>query len=145
MVANAAHSLGMDVYGYDPYMSVKSAWGVSRHVKHAKSLWRSICELRLYYHSRPLTGDTKGMLNKAAFAQMKDGVRVLNFSRGGLVDSTDMKEALDAGKVAVYVTDFPDEAALDMPNCITIPTSARPRPSRRKTAQSWPRGRFPII
>lgn len=121
MVANAAHSLGMDVYGYDPYMSVKSAWGVSRHVKHAKSLGEIYANCDYITIHVPLSGDTKGMLNKAAFAQMKDGVRILNFSRGGLVDNDDMKEALDTGKVAVYVTDFPDEAALEMPNCITIP------------------------
>ena len=121
LVANSAHSLGMDVYGYDPYLSVDAAWGLSRAIHHATSVEQiySTCDY-ITVHV-PLTPDTKGSLNAEAFSMMPDGVRILNFSRGELVNNADMKEALASGKVAAYVVDFPCEEVLGMEGAIVLP------------------------
>ncbi len=121
LVANAAVALGMDVYGYDPYLSVDAAWKLSRHIHHAKSLDEIYAACDYITVHVPLVADTKGMLNEAAFASMKDGVRVLNFSRAGLVDSDAMLAALAAGKVAAYVVDFPTDEMLGVANVVAIP------------------------
>ena len=121
LVANAAVALGMDVYGYDPYLSVDAAWKLSRHIRHANTLDEIYAECDYITVHVPLVPDTKGMLNAAAFAAMKDGVRILNFSRAGLVDSDAMLAALAAGKVAAYVVDFPTDEMLDVPNVVAIP------------------------
>jgi len=121
LVANAAVALGMDVYGYDPYLSVDAAWKLSRHIHHAKSLDEIYAACDYITIHVPLVADTKGMLNEAAFAAMKDGVRVLNFSRAGLVDSDAMLAALAAGKVAAYVVDFPTDEMLGVANVVAIP------------------------
>ena len=121
LVANAAHSLGMEVYGYDPYLSVDAAWGLSRSIIHATSLDQIYANCDYITVHVPLLPDTKGMLNADAFAVMKDGVRVLNFARDGLVNSADMLAALESGKVAAYVVDFPTEEMLDVENVIAIP------------------------
>ncbi len=121
LVANAAVALGMDVYGYDPYLSVDAAWKLSRHIRHAATLDEIYAECDYITVHVPLVPDTKGMLNEAAFAAMKDGVRILNFSRAGLVDSDAMLAALKAGKVAAYVVDFPTEEMLDVENVVAIP------------------------
>lgn len=121
LVANAAHSLGMDVQGYDPYISVDAAWGLSRAVHRAASLEALISECDYITVHVPLLDETKGMFNKDKFSLMKKGVRLLNFSRGELVNNTDLKEAIEAGIVARYVTDFPTEDLLDVENIITIP------------------------
>ena len=121
LVANAAVALGMDVYGYDPYLSVDAAWKLSRHIHHANTLDEIYAECDYITVHVPLVADTKGMLNEAAFAAMKDGVRILNFSRAGLVDSDAMLAALAAGKVAAYVVDFPTDEMLDVPNVVAIP------------------------
>ena len=121
LVANAAVALGMDVYGYDPYLSVDAAWKLSRHIHHAATLDEIYAECDYITVHVPLVADTKGMLNEAAFAAMKDGVRILNLSRAGVVDSDAMLAALEAGKVATYVVDFPTDEMLDVKNVVAIP------------------------
>ena len=121
MVANTATHLGMSVYGYDPFITVASAWRLSRSVIHStsqKAVFENSDYITLHV---PFTADTKGMIGKEAFAQMKDGVRLLNFSRGELVNEDALEEALESGKVACYVTDFPNERVLKMKNVIAIP------------------------
>ncbi len=121
LVANAAVALGMDVYGYDPYLSVDAAWKLSRHIHHANTLDEIYANCDYITVHVPLVADTKGMFNEAAFAAMKDGVRILNFARAGLVDSPAMLAALAAGKVAAYVVDFPTDEMLNVPGVIAIP------------------------
>jgi D-3-phosphoglycerate dehydrogenase len=121
MVANDAEALGMEVSGFDPFISVESAWGLSRSVKKAVSLDNLISESDYITIHVPLDDKTKGLINKDKFALMKKNVRLLNFSRGGLVNNEDLKTALGEGTVAVYVTDFPDEELLDEPNVIPVP------------------------
>ncbi len=121
LVANAAVELGMDVYGYDPFLSVDAAWKLSREIRHANTLDEIYAECDYITVHVPLVADTKGMLNTAAFAAMKDGVRILNFSRAGLVDSDAMLAALEAGKVATYVVDFPTDEMLGVKNVVAIP------------------------
>ena len=121
MVANAAQALGMEVIGYDPYISVNAAWGLSRHIKHANTLEEIYAESDYITIHVPLVESTKHMLNQEAFSKMKSGVIVLNFSRDTLVNNDDMKAAISEGKVAKYVTDFPVEDVLNQENIITIP------------------------
>ncbi|MBE6022853.1 MAG: 3-phosphoglycerate dehydrogenase [Cellulosilyticum sp.] len=121
MVANAAQALGMEVIGYDPYISIDAAWGLSRNIKHATTLDEVYSEADYITVHVPLLESTKHMLNKEALDKMKDGVRVLNFARDTLVENNDMKAALATGKVAVYVTDFPVEDVLGNDQIITIP------------------------
>lgn len=121
LVANAAKSMGMDVYGYDPFLSVDAAWKLSRSIHHVQEL-DTIYQTCDYISVHvPLTPDTKGMLNAETFALMKDGVRILNFARADLVNSTDMLAALESGKVASYVVDFPTEEMLGVENVVAIP------------------------
>ncbi len=121
LVANAAVSLGMEVYGYDPYLSVDAAWRLSRAVHHANALDEIYTECDYISVHVPLTPDTKGMIGTDSIATMKDGVRILNFARAGLVDSDAMIAALAAGKVASYVVDFPTEEMLGVENVVAIP------------------------
>ena len=121
LVANAAVALGMEVYGYDPYLSVDAAWKLSRAIKHANTLDEIYAECDYISVHVPLMPATKGMLGRDAFAAMKDGVRILNFARDGLVDSTAMKDALASGKVACYVVDFPTADMLGVENVVAIP------------------------
>lgn len=121
MVANAAKSLGMTVLGYDPYISVDAAWNLSRsiiHVKDINELYKQSDYITLHL---PLTPDTKKMVGGEQMNMMKDGVRILNFSRNALVDNEAMLAALESGKVAKYVTDFPDASLLDVKNVVAIP------------------------
>lgn len=120
-VANAAAALGMEVYGYDPYISVNAAWMLSRDVKHITSVDSIYQECDFITIHVPLLDSTKGMLNKETFAMMKDGVVILNFARDVLVNDDDMAEALESGKVKKYVTDFPNSKAVHMKNTIVIP------------------------
>lgn len=120
-VANIAFRLGMQVYGYDPYVSVDAAWSLSRHIKHitnVEDIYRECDYITIHV---PALDSTKGMLNKDTFAMMKDGVRILNFSRDILVNDADIKEALASGKVGKYVTDFPNEAVAGLDNVIALP------------------------
>ena len=121
MVANVAHDLGMDVYGYDPYISIGSAWGLSRKIHKADTL-KEIFEVSDYITVHvPLNPSTKGSINAETISQMKYGVRILNLARGEIVDYADMDAALRSGKVAKYVTDFPSPEVLEMPNTVAIP------------------------
>ena len=120
-VANAATSLGLEVLGYDPYISVNSAWRLSRKIKHitdASEIYRECDYITLHI---PLTDDNKGMIGKNSIPQMKDGVVILNFARDLLVDDDEMEKALESGKVARYVTDFPNTKSAKMERAIVIP------------------------
>ena len=121
MVANLADAMGMKVLGYDPYISVDAAWGLSSAVKKSNDLKMMVAKCDYITMHLPLMDSTRGMMNEELLDQMEDGVRILNFSRNALVDNAAMKKALEAGKVACYVTDFPSEETLDMPNTVNIP------------------------
>ncbi len=121
LVANAAQALGMEVYGFDPFMSVDSAWKLSREIHHAASREEIYQTCDFITVHVPLNDDTRGMFNAETFAQMPDGVRILNFSRAELVNAADMKAALASGKVAKYVVDFPTDEVLDVENIIALP------------------------
>jgi D-3-phosphoglycerate dehydrogenase len=121
MVANLATSLGMKVLGYDPYISVDAAWGLSRSVKKSGDLKMMVSQCDYITMHLPLLDSTRGMVNDELLEVMPQGVRILNFARGALVDNAAMKKALESGKVACYVTDFPSEETLDMPNTVNIP------------------------
>ncbi|NLC76787.1 MAG: phosphoglycerate dehydrogenase [Clostridia bacterium] len=121
LVANAAIKLDMEVYGYDPYISVDGAWKLSKHVKHSTSLEEIYRECDFISLHTPLTEGTKGMINGDALAQMKDGVKILNFARDLLVNDDDLLEALQKGKVGCYVTDFPNPKVSGVGGVISIP------------------------
>lgn len=121
MVANAAVNMDMGVYGYDPYISLDHAWGLSRAVKKANDLKKVFKHCDYITLHVPLTDETNALLNKDAFAQMKKGVRIINLSRGELVNNEDMIEALHAGIVSKYVTDFPNEKLIQIPGVIPVP------------------------
>jgi len=120
-VANAAAALGMEVYGYDPYISINAAWGLSRDVKHITSADTIYGECDYITLHVPLMDATKGMINDQTLAEMKDGVVILNFARDLLVDDDAMAKALDSGKVRKYVTDFPNPKSANMKGAIAIP------------------------
>lgn len=120
-VANAAAGLGMEVYGYDPYISVNAAWMLSRDVKHITSVDRIYQECDYITVHVPLMDATRGMICKETLDQMKDGVVILNFARDLLVNDDDMAEALAGGRVRRYVTDFPNPKSANMPGVIAIP------------------------
>lgn len=106
LVANAAIALGMEVYGYDPYISIDAAWNLSRTIKHIKSLDEIYSQCDYITIHVPLLDSTRQMINKEALDKMKDGVVLLNFARDLLVDEDALIESLDSGKVKKYVTDF---------------------------------------
>lgn len=121
MVANSALALGMKVEGYDPYLSVEAAWSISRDVKKAASyedIYKTADYITLHVPSTPTT---KNMICADTIAMMKDGVRIINLSRADLVNAADMKAALESGKVAAYVTDFPTEDVLGIDGVVAIP------------------------
>lgn len=120
-VANAAVSLGMEVYGYDPYISVQGAWNLSRSVKHIATTEEIFKECDYITVHVPLLDSTKGMINKEAIDMMKDGVVILNFARDILVEEEALAEALKSGKVRKYVTDFPNTLSVNMENAIVTP------------------------
>lgn len=121
LVANAAQRLGMKVLGYDPFLSVESAWHLSRSITHAQSLKEIYSSCDYITVHVPLIDSTNGMIDKDAISTMKNGVRIMNFSRGGLVNDDDMVEALESGKVASYVTDFPSAKIIGAKNAVAIP------------------------
>lgn len=121
LVANAANHLGMTVYGYDPYLSVNSAWNLTHnavHIYDINEIYKKCDYITIHV---PLLDSTKDMINSSTLGVMKDGVRILNFARAGLVNSKDIKSALESGKVAAYVTDFPTDDILDVDGVIAIP------------------------
>ncbi len=120
-VANAATKLGMDVYGYDPFISVNAAWSLSRYVKHINNVEEIYRECDYITIHVPLLDDTKKMLNKEAFAMMKDGVVILNFARDLLVDEDAILDAIGEGKVKKYVSDFANSTTAGKDGCIVIP------------------------
>ena len=121
LVANAANKLDMEVYGYDPFISVDAAWKLSKYIKHSNSLDEIFRECDYITVHVPSTDQTKGMFNSESFAIMKDGVVILNFSRDTLVKDADIIEALGSGKVGRYVTDFPNPMVCGVEGVITIP------------------------
>jgi hypothetical protein len=120
-VANAAASLGLEVLGYDPFISVNAAWRLSRKIKHITDINEIFRECDYITLHIPLTDDNKGMIGKNSIPQMKDGVVILNFARDLLVDDDEMEKALESGKVARYVTDFPNTKSAKMEKAIVIP------------------------
>ena len=121
LVANAANALKMDVMGYDPFLSVDAAWSVSTHVQKAASIDEIIESCDYITIHVPFNKDTKGMFNNETLARVKPGVRILNFSRGELVDNAAMIEALASGAVNTYVTDFPVDEMLGVEGVIPVP------------------------
>ena len=121
LVANAATHLGMEVYGYDPYVSVDSAWRLSRSIHHTKNVDEIYKECDYITIHVPALEDTKGMINKNAISLMKEGVVILNFARDVLVNSEDIVDALVGGKVGRYVTDFPTPEIAGVKHAIVIP------------------------
>ncbi len=121
MVANDALALGMQVSGFDPYISVEAAWGMSREVKRAKSLESLLAESDYITIHVPLSDKTKGLIGKDKFPLMKKGLRLINFARGPLVDNAALKDAVKAGIVSAYVTDFPEPDLLDLDEVIAMP------------------------
>ena len=121
LVANAAISLGMDVIGYDPFLSVDGALQLSRHITHVTNLDDIFANSDYITVHVPLTPDTKGIIGAENIAKMKDGVRILNYSRDGLCNSTDVIAALENGKVACYVTDFATDDLLGVDGVIAMP------------------------
>ena len=120
-VCNTASHFGMEIYGYDPYISVDAAWNLSRGIKHAKSLKEIYQSCDFITLHLPLNSETRGMINSQSIAQMKNGVRLINFSRGELVDDRDLLEALEEKQVYCYVTDFPNDSLLDNPGVVALP------------------------
>lgn len=120
-VANAAVSLGMDVYGYDPYLSVNAAWNLSRSVKHVLNVDDIYADCDYITIHVPLLDSTKGMINAVSIAKMKEGVVLLNFARDLLANEKDVLEGLQSGKIARYVSDFPNPTTAGQKGCIVIP------------------------
>ena len=121
LVANAAVHMGMDVYGYDPYISVDAAWNLSRdihHIQNVEDIYRTCDYITIHV---PLMDSTKGMINKAAIDEMKDGVVLLNYARDLLVDEDAVLEALKAGKMKKYVTDFANPRVVGAEGTIVTP------------------------
>ena len=121
MVANAATHLGMKVFGFDPYMSVDSAWQLSRQINHAKTMEEVFKECDYITIHVPSNKHTIGMINENSISMMKEGVVILNFSRSSVVNSDDMLVALESGKVRSYVTDFPTSELAGAKGAISIP------------------------
>ena len=121
LVANTAMHLGMDVYGYDPYLSVDAAWKLNRNIVHAEGMDEIFKNCDYITIHIPLNDKTKHTINADTLAMCKDGVRILNYSRDGLVDSTALLEAVKSGKVAKYVTDFATDDILCEENIICMP------------------------
>lgn len=120
-VANVAKHMGMEVYGYDPYVSVHAAWNLSRDVRHAMSVDEIYEQCDIITIHVPLLDSTKGMINKAAIDKMKDGVILLNFARDLLANEKDVLEGIKSGKIRKYVSDFANPTTAGQDGCIVIP------------------------
>ena len=121
MVANSAIDLGMDVIGYDPYLSVDGAWLLSNQIQRSISLDEIFNKSDYITIHVPLLDSTKNMINKESLQKCKDGVKIINFARGGLVNNDDIIEALNSNKVSCYVTDFPEAKLLNIKGVVPIP------------------------
>ena len=121
LVANIALEFGMEVYGYDPFMSVEAAWRLSREVKRAEHIEEIFRKSDYISINVPYNDKTHHMFSEKQFELMKTGVRIINESRAEVVDDAAMTNALDTGKVGKYVTDFPNETILKAPNVIALP------------------------
>jgi len=121
MVANDAINLGMEVTGFDPFISIESAWGLSSKVKRSEVLEQLISDSDYITIHVPLIDKTKNLINKNRFDLMKKGTKLINFSRNGLVNNKDLKEAIKSGIINCYITDFPDEDLLKIDQIISIP------------------------
>ena len=121
LVANAATHLGMEVYGYDPYISIDAAWNLSRSIHHARSLDEIYTQCDYITIHVPLVDDTRKMINKESISQMKDGVVILNLARDLLVDEEALVEALENGKVKKYVTDFANPVVAGVKGTLVTP------------------------
>lgn len=121
LVANAAVALGMEVYGYDPFISIDGAWRLSRSVKHTVNVDDIFANCDYITLHVPLTPDTKELVNASSIEKMKDGVRILNFARDALVNSTDVLAGINSGKIAAYVTDFATDDILGEKGVIVMP------------------------
>ena len=122
IVANtASRGLGMNVIGYDPFISVESAWSLSTTIHRAASEDEVIAQADYITFHIPLNDKTRGSINAEKIAKMKDGAGILNFSRGEIVDAAAVKEALASGKLSSYVTDFPSEEMLGVDKVVCIP------------------------
>ena len=119
--ANTALSLGMNVIGYDPYLSLKSAWLLNPIIKHADTVDEVYAESDFITLHVPASDSTKGMINSESISKMKDGVKILNFARDVLVDEKALEEALNSGHVAKYVSDFPNSLSAKLKNSIVLP------------------------
>ena len=120
-VANAAVALGMEVYGYDPYLSVNAAWSLSRSVKHVLNVDDIYAQCDYITIHGPLLDSTKGMINAVSIAKMKEGVVILNFARDLLANEKDVLEGLQSGKIAKYVSDFANPTTAGQKGCIVTP------------------------
>ncbi len=121
LVANTAAAIGMDVIGYDPYLSVDRAWTISTKAHRADKLDELLCQSDFISIHIPVSDETKGFLRSPEFSKMKEGVIILNFARGAVVKNTSLFDAMEAGTVSKYVTDFPDESMLCKENVIAVP------------------------
>ena len=121
LVANAAAALGMKIVGYDPFLSVRHALNLTPGVEIAATVEEVYAKADYITLHLPMNADTKGMINAAAFAAMKDGVRIVNLARGELVDTPSLKEAMASGKCAAYVTDFPNSETAAIEGVVAIP------------------------
>ena len=139
-VANTARALGMEVYGYDPYLSVDAAWHLSSSIKHAANLDEIFAKCDYITVHVPLTDETRDMINAKSIAGMTDGVRILNFARGDLVNTADIIDALATGKVAAYVTDFANDELLGVEGVIAIPHLGASTPEAEDNCASMAAG-----
>lgn len=121
LVANSAIDLGMEVYGYDPYISISHAWGLSKKIKRVTTLDSLLQKSDIITIHTPLKDDTRNLINEKTIAKMKDGAVVINFARDALVVDDDMIKALEKGKISRYITDFPNSKTVKMKNTIVIP------------------------
>ncbi len=137
IVANAAsQGLGMDVIGFDPFISVESAWSLSRSIKRAANMDEVFAQADYITLHVPLTDGTRHLVNKETIAKMKDGAHVLNFSRAELVDSEAMIEALGSCKIGGYVTDFPTDELIGVKNAVMIPHLGASTPESEENCAS---------
>lgn len=121
MVANALYELGMEVYGYDPYLSIEHAWSINKNINRSYDIERIFQRCDFVTIHVPLLESTKNLVNEQVLRNAKDGIKVLNLARGGLVDEDAILKAVEDGSVSYYVTDIPNEKVLGKENVICIP------------------------